>query len=139
MAEKIGSLMGEEQMQGIISGSNVAMSEFSYYVEDVVELDISLITAIEAENKLMLLLMLRGSGRTTYIRALYTRHGFQYRPRRADPVDFYFDPWVPLDAHGNMNPPTQVEIEDTDSQENSDQLPEHVLETQPEFDFKEGD
>ncbi|KAF7821933.1 Pyruvate carboxyltransferase [Senna tora] len=77
--------------------------------------------------------------RTTYIRALYTRQGFQNRPRRADPVEFYYDPWVPLDANGNMNPPSQVEIEDTETQGNSDQLPEHVLETQPEFEFQEGD
>ncbi|KAF7823907.1 uncharacterized protein G2W53_022051 [Senna tora] len=37
-----------------------------------------------------------------------------FRPHRADPVDFYFEPWVPMDTHGNMDPPTQVEIDDTE-------------------------
>ncbi|KAF7810428.1 reverse transcriptase [Senna tora] len=53
------------------------------------------------------------------------------------PINFFFDPWVPLDANGNMNPPSQVEIEDTETQGTSDQLPEHVLETQPKFDLHE--
>ncbi|KAF7802375.1 ribonuclease H [Senna tora] len=58
------------------------------------------------------------SRRTTYIRALYTRNGFQYRPRRADPMEFYFDPWVPMDAHGNMDPHIQEDqVELTTAQE----------------------
>ncbi|KAF7839239.1 Pyruvate carboxyltransferase [Senna tora] len=64
------------------------------------------------------------SRRTTYIRALYNRNGYQYRPRRADPVDFYFDPWVPLDANGTMDPPTQVEVEDTEEQDTTASLPD---------------
>ncbi|KAF7839243.1 Zinc knuckle CX2CX4HX4C [Senna tora] len=79
------------------------------------------------------------SRRTTYIRALYTRNGYQYRPRRADPVDFYFDPWVPLDANGTMDPPTQVEVQDTEEQDTTASLPDQILDTQPEFQHHQGD
>ncbi|KAF7832087.1 uncharacterized protein G2W53_014420 [Senna tora] len=73
------------------------------------------------------------SRRTTYIRALYTRNRFHYRPRRVDPVDFYFDPWVPMDVHGNIDPPTQIEVENEDSQETEDSLLVQAMETQPDF------
>ncbi|KAF7802767.1 Pyruvate carboxyltransferase [Senna tora] len=73
------------------------------------------------------------SRRTTYIRALYNRNGFHYRPRCADSVDFYFDPWVLMDAHGNMDPPTQMEVEQEDSQDPEESIPEQAMETQPDF------
>ncbi|KAF7826736.1 Endonuclease/exonuclease/phosphatase [Senna tora] len=102
MAEKIGSLMGERQwVQDHFENAYGTMIDQAYFVP-------------EARR-----FCFQPGRRTTYIRALYTRHGFQYRPRRADPVDFYFDPWVPLDAHGNMNPPTQemLNLEDPISQD----------------------
>ncbi|KAF7841338.1 Endonuclease/exonuclease/phosphatase [Senna tora] len=77
--------------------------------------------------------------RTTYIRALYTRNGYQYRPRRADPVEFYFDPWIPIDANGNMDPPTQVDIQSTGDIEDNETLLEQALDAQPDFQFHEED
>ncbi|KAF7812046.1 reverse transcriptase [Senna tora] len=71
--------------------------------------------------------------RTTYIRALYTRNGYQYRPCQADPVDFYFDPWVPMEANGNMDPPTTVELEDIEEQAHTEPLSDNVLDTQLDF------
>ncbi|KAF7807995.1 Zinc knuckle CX2CX4HX4C [Senna tora] len=75
------------------------------------------------------------SRRTTHIIALYTRNGYHYRLHRADSVDFYFDPWVPMDAHRNMDPPAQIEVENEESQEPEESLPEQALDTQPDFKY----
>ncbi|KAF7841484.1 reverse transcriptase [Senna tora] len=71
--------------------------------------------------------------RTTFVRALWTCNGYVYRPRRFDPIDFEFDPWAPMDEHGNMNPEhTHQTVTDEDPfQEES--LPDEAMDTQPDF------
>ncbi|KAF7821111.1 Pyruvate carboxyltransferase [Senna tora] len=76
--------------------------------------------------------------RTTFVRALHIRDGYGYRPRRSDPVTFEFDPWAPLDAHGNMPPPSQHESFTEDDSLHTESIPNHVVDTQPDLN-SEGD
>ncbi|KAF7841845.1 reverse transcriptase [Senna tora] len=70
---------------------------------------------------------------TTFVRALHVREGYENRPRRSDPITFEFDPWAPLDAHGNMPPPTQHESFTEDDSLHTESIPDHVMETQPDL------
>ncbi|KAF7821867.1 reverse transcriptase [Senna tora] len=71
--------------------------------------------------------------RTTFVRALHIRNGYEYRPKRSDPIDFEFNPWAPLDAQGNMPPPTQHESFTEDDSLHTESIPDHVIDTQPDF------